>query len=112
MRSVQTDVTALGAAIAAGQAEGIKVCDLNPGNRFGESNQQFDTFLPTTTVDDRNSRYEKWKMAVARSLGWNQSRKTTVMTEERYRLLSSIPASMFVLTSFMMLVCSKRLAQR
>ncbi|CAG4996247.1 unnamed protein product [Parnassius apollo] len=68
-----------------------------------------DTFLPTTTDDDRNVRYTKWKMAVQRSLGWATTKKSIAMTEERYKLLASIPATLYIIGSFTMLVVSKML---
>ncbi|KAG7295233.1 hypothetical protein JYU34_022206 [Plutella xylostella] len=64
------------------------------------------TFLPTTTDDDRDARYTKWKMAVQRSLGWATTKKSITMTEERYKLLASIPATLYVIGSFTMLVAS------
>ena len=65
LRSTEKDTTARGAAIAAGLAEGINIL-VKP-----ESLKVLhDTFLPTTTAEDRNMRYHKWKMAVERSLNW------------------------------------------
>lgn len=66
------------------------------------------TFLPTTTDAERNVRYTKWKMAVQRSLGWSVSKKSEAMTDERYRLLASVPASVFLICSFLFLAHSKR----
>lgn len=48
-------------------------------------------------------------MAVQRSLGWVVSKSSTEMTEERYRLLSSIPASLYILGSFSILVLAENL---
>lgn len=107
MRSVATDTTALGVAIAAGQAKGVELCDLKLENRQYCINLQHDTFLPTTTDTERNRRYAKWKMAVERSLGWAVSKKSQTMTEERYRLLASIPAGVFFFTSFLFLAVSQ-----
>ncbi|KXJ77716.1 hypothetical protein RP20_CCG006784 [Aedes albopictus] len=66
-----------------------------------------ETFLPTTTEEERNARYTKWKMAVQRSLGWAVTKKSDAMTDERYSLLASIPAGLFLLSSFVMLVFSQ-----
>ncbi|XP_017785874.1 PREDICTED: glycerol kinase-like isoform X2 [Nicrophorus vespilloides] len=102
-RSQSQDMTALGVAMAAGQAKGIDVWDLSAKDREIVPS---DTFLPTTTEDERNARYNKWKMAVHRSLGWALGKKSAAMTDERYRLLSSVPAGLFLIGSFGMLVLS------
>uniref|UniRef100_A0A0C9RC94 glycerol kinase n=2 Tax=Fopius arisanus TaxID=64838 RepID=A0A0C9RC94_9HYME len=99
-RSKMPDITTLGAAVAAGQAEGIEVWDLE-----GEEVETVpsDTFLPTTTPEERDARYKKWKMAVQRSLGWAAVKMSDQMTDERYRILASIPASWFIMSSFILL---------
>ncbi|XP_076751610.1 glycerol kinase 3 [Xylocopa sonorina] len=99
-RSTMPDITALGAAMVAGHAEGIDIWELE-----GEDIETVpaDTFLPTTTPEERDARYKKWKMAVERSLGWAAVKKSDQMTDERYYILASIPASWFLLTSFVLL---------
>lgn len=67
-------------------------------------NVHYDTFLPTTTDEERDLRYTKWKKAVQRSLGWAITKKSAAMTDERYRLLASIPASIFLVSTFIMLI--------
>lgn len=92
--------------MAAGLADGIGIFDAR------QLTGQFplcDTFLPTTTTADRDARYHKWKMAIERSLGWSVQKKSEAMTDERFRLLASVPAALFVLGTFVMLACSKRL---
>lgn len=105
MRAQTDDTTALGVAMAAGLAEGIEACDLLPENR---EVMQHDTFLPTTTDEERNQRYAKWKMAVERSLGWAVTKKSVIMTDERYRLLASIPCGVFLLSTFILLTLSQQ----
>lgn len=73
---------------------------------------------------ERNLRYKKWKMAVQRSLGWAISKKSDLMTgwnfiacyncfsnlfisDERYRLLASVPAGFFLISSFSLLALSE-----
>lgn len=108
-RSTMPDMTALGVAMAAGHAEGIDVWDLE-----GEEVETVptDTFLPTTTPEERDARYKKWKMAVERSLGWSTVKKSDQMTDERYCMLTSIPASCFIMTSFILLRLSNYMANR
>lgn len=103
-RAQSQDITALGVAMAAGQAKGINVWDINAENH---ETVPIDTFLPTTTDEERDARYTKWKMAVQRSLGWATTKKSVAMTDERYRLLSSIPASLYIIISFGMLALSE-----
>lgn len=54
------DITALGAAIAAGQAEGIAVWDLE-----GEEIETVpsDTFLPTTTPEGNIQKINEYKLS-------------------------------------------------
>ncbi|XP_054006241.1 glycerol kinase [Hylaeus anthracinus] len=108
-RSTMPDITALGAAMAAGCAEGIGVWELE-----GEEVETVstDTFLPTTTPEERNARYKKWKMAVERSLGWAEVKMSDQMTDERYCILASMPASWFLMASFILLRLSYYLRNR
>ncbi|KAK4872952.1 hypothetical protein RN001_014981 [Aquatica leii] len=104
IRAQSQDVTALGVAIVAGQAKGIEVWDINADDR---GSAMSDLFLPTTTHEERDLRYTKWKMAVQRSLGWATTKKSVAMTDERYRLLASVPASLFLMSSFGLLLLSE-----
>ncbi|GAB0097837.1 Glycerol kinase [Sergentomyia squamirostris] len=105
LRSKTADTTALGVAMAAGLAHGVNAVDFH--DEFRDKVVVHDTFLPTTIIEERNARYAKWKMAVERSLGWAVTKKSGIMTDERYRMLSSIPASLFLIGSFVMLVVSR-----
>ncbi|XP_047509709.1 glycerol kinase-like isoform X4 [Pieris napi] len=107
MRAHTWDMSALGVAIMAGNSVGVWSCE-----RWKQHATPTDTFLPTTTDDDRDARYTKWKMAVQRSLGWATTKKSIAMTEERYRLLASIPATVYLIGSFAMLVVSSMLKNR
>lgn len=108
-RSAMPDMTALGVAMAAGHAEGIDVWELE-----GEDVETVptDTFLPTTTPEERDARYKKWKMAVERSLGWAAVKMSDQMTDERFCMLASIPASWFLISSFLLLRLSHYIANR
>ncbi|XP_026473009.1 glycerol kinase-like isoform X2 [Ctenocephalides felis] len=103
-RAQTADITALGAAMAAGQAKGIEVWPLDLECRDTIPNE---VFLPDTTPAERNARYTKWKMAVQRSLGWATMKKSKAMTDERYQLLASIPASLYIIGSFCLLALSQ-----
>ncbi|KAL7293733.1 hypothetical protein TKK_0012803 [Trichogramma kaykai] len=99
-RSKSADMTALGAAKAAGNATGIDLWTLDNEESESVSN---DEFLPTTTIEERDKRYKRWRMAVQRSLGWASVKMSPQMTDDRYRILASIPASWFLLSTFMLL---------
>lgn len=107
LRSESSDTTSLGCAIAAAYAEGIDLVDLRPENRVYSVKVHHDTYLPTTTTEDRRARNKKWKMAVERSYGWAVPVKSTTMTNERYSMLASIPFTAFVTSSFLLLAASE-----
>lgn len=97
IRAESEDITTLGVAMAAGAADGIDLWNINSEER---ELIPIHTFLPTSTESERDFRYNKWKMAVERSLGWAVPKKSNLMTEERYRLLSSLPGCLFTMISF------------
>jgi len=68
VRPHMAETSALGAAMAAGIANGVNVWDLEDIPQSPN-----DTFLPRITDQDRDERYSKWKMAVERSFGWDLS---------------------------------------
>ncbi|KAK3923689.1 Glycerol kinase 3, partial [Frankliniella fusca] len=77
---VRTDVTekaAIGVAIAAGQAQGIDLVNIDA---LPPSQSQGDVFTPSIAPEDRKARYTKWKMALTRSLGWAKPPKSATMT--------------------------------
>ncbi|XP_049802041.1 glycerol kinase-like isoform X1 [Schistocerca nitens] len=107
-RSSKRDVSSLGVAIAAGQAEGIGVWKIS---YVSQSSHPSKIFEPHVSDEERDHRYNKWKMAVQRSLGWVTTKKSVAMTDERYRLLASIPASLFLMTSIGLLVLARELGR-
>ncbi|XP_039761729.1 glycerol kinase isoform X2 [Pararge aegeria] len=78
LRAQSWDMSALGVAIVAGHSVGVWSCE-----RWRHHATPADTFLPTTTDDDRDARYTKWKMAVQRSLGWASTKKSITMTGQK-----------------------------
>ncbi|XP_065347191.1 glycerol kinase-like isoform X2 [Cloeon dipterum] len=107
VRPSMAETTALGAAMAAGSAEGIGVWDLA---RETPETVGSDHFHPSVSEDERDIRYAKWKMAIKRSLGWHEEQPKS-MPDERYRLLSSVPGALFVFSSFISLVVAKYLSK-
>lgn len=66
--------------MAAARAEGIDLVDFSPQNRIVKVHH--DTYLPTSTDEDRRARNKKWKMAVGRSYGWASTIKSQTMTSK------------------------------
>ncbi|XP_068207343.1 glycerol kinase-like [Palaemon carinicauda] len=69
VRPSMTETTALGAAMAAGAAEGIAVWDLTKLTPLTT-----DDFVPTILPEEREDRYKRWCMAVERCMGWELPR--------------------------------------
>ncbi|XKL68108.1 hypothetical protein PGB90_003599 [Kerria lacca] len=104
VRPIMTETTALGAAIAAGSAEGIKVWDVDKVQPSPS-----DVFHPLISKNERDLKYYKWKMAVNKSLDWEiDSRLKTNNIDLNYRnILSMIPGSIFLMSSFGLLLLSE-----
>ncbi|XP_064471144.1 glycerol kinase 3-like isoform X1 [Ornithodoros turicata] len=112
VRPQMPETTALGAAIAAGAAEGIGVWRLD---KDGFPKITTDIFEPAVLPDEREQRYSKWKDAVLRCMHWED---ITVQDGIRRRLgsnwwrLSFLPIELFILSSFGMLVLAGYLKNR
>nr|CAD7439403.1 unnamed protein product [Timema bartmani] len=78
MRPVMTELTSLGAAMAAGSAAGIEVWNMDsikpvPCDSFKPRISE-DAIVANPCVPERDQRYSKWKMAVERSFNWDNSK--------------------------------------
>ncbi|XP_063241536.1 glycerol kinase 3-like [Bacillus rossius redtenbacheri] len=106
VRPLMTETTALGAAMAAGSAEGIGVWDLSQVH-----SAPADTFYPAITEDERDIRYSRWKMAIKRSFGWVPDPSTEETTERNKDLsiLSSVPVTVFMISAFAVLLVAKKM---
>lgn len=58
------DTAVIGCAIAAAQADGINLIDLNPYYRLNTIKIHHETFLPTTVQEERICKINKWRKAV------------------------------------------------
>ncbi|XP_069164684.1 glycerol kinase isoform X2 [Procambarus clarkii] len=103
-RPSMTETTALGAAMAAGAAEGIGVLDLTKLSPLTT-----DDFTPAILPEEREDRYERWCMAVERCMGWELPRDKQPGPDHEYRLLSSVPAGLFLLSSCFILMMASHL---
>ncbi|XP_023394903.1 glycerol kinase isoform X4 [Loxodonta africana] len=65
------ETTALGAAMAAGAAEGVGVWSLEPEDLSAVTMERFE---PQINADESEIRYSTWKKAVMKSIGWATTR--------------------------------------
>lgn len=88
VRPSMSETTALGAAMAAGQAEGIEVWDI-----FNEDSTNIicDTFRPTIEAQERDERYWRWKEAIKRSYGWEVNPEQKKSTAAKNAVSKSNP---------------------
>ncbi|TRY95301.1 hypothetical protein DNTS_006748 [Danionella cerebrum] len=61
------ETTALGAAMAAGAAEGVSVWSLNPADITEVTSEKFE---PQINPEESELRYARWKKAVQRAMNW------------------------------------------
>lgn len=99
VRPEMCEITALGVAIAAGTAEGIRKWDVRT-----DSAVPSDTFLPAITENKRDIMYSRWKMAIDRSLGWDL---TTETRDDIQNIHTAIAPGIFVMSTIILLVVAK-----
>ncbi|XP_030641633.1 glycerol kinase [Chanos chanos] len=74
VRPTMSETTALGAAMAAGAAEGVNVWDLTSDSLTSLPSEKFQ---PKINLEESEFRYARWKKAVQRSMNW----ETTEMVD-------------------------------
>ncbi|KAH0624753.1 hypothetical protein JD844_032522 [Phrynosoma platyrhinos] len=84
------ETTALGAAMAAGAAEGVGVWSLNLDD--------------LTAVTKSEYRYSRWKKAVKKSMGWETSEP---QGNGETSIFCSLPLGFFIMSSLLMLIGAK-----
>ncbi|XP_067007034.1 glycerol kinase 3 [Anabrus simplex] len=104
VRPLMMEATALGAAMAAGFAEGINVWDI-----YNTHEVPSDMFYPSITEDERDIRYHRWKMAIKRSLNW-QPEPDKEDVDVHTLILATMPASLFLVATFGILLLAKKLS--
>ncbi|KAM9328228.1 glycerol kinase-like isoform 3-T3 [Pholidichthys leucotaenia] len=67
------ETTALGAAMAAGAAEGVHVWSLNPEDLSEVTSEKFE---PQINPEESEFRYARWKKAVEKSMNWETTEPT------------------------------------
>ncbi|XP_015176354.1 PREDICTED: glycerol kinase-like isoform X1 [Polistes dominula] len=99
IRPLMAETTALGAAIAAGSAEGIRKWDIKTGSVVPS-----DIFLPSINEEESNILYSQWKEGIKRSLGW----KTITNTDDDFKDLHKATApGVFIMGTIILLVFAK-----
>lgn len=100
------ETTALGAAMAAGAAEGVSVWSLSPEDLSEVTSEKFE---PQINCEESECRYARWKKAVQRSMNWETTEPLGSGNGES-TIFSSAPMGFYILGSMVMLIGAKYLA--
>ncbi|KAL6115234.1 glycerol kinase isoform X2 [Pungitius pungitius] len=100
------ETTALGAAMAAGAAEGVSVWSLSPEDLSEVTSEKFE---PQINPDESEFRYARWKRAVQKSMNWETTEPVGNGNGET-SIFSSFPLGFYIMGSMLMLVGAKYLA--
>eukprot|EP00105_Crassostrea_gigas_P018280 XP_011436347.1 PREDICTED: glycerol kinase isoform X1 [Crassostrea gigas] len=106
VRPSMPETTALGAAMAAGAAEGVGVWSLDSKDL---SNITTDTFNPCIREKERDARFIRWKLAVQRSMHWETAED---VVEIQPCPLSTVPGGIFIISSLAMFMLSEIIPHR
>ncbi|XP_012871001.1 PREDICTED: glycerol kinase-like [Dipodomys ordii] len=98
VRPCMPETTALGAAMAAGAAEGVGVWRLEDRDADGVPTERFE---PQINAEESRCRYATWKKAVMKSIGWVT---TQAAGEGDSSVFCSLPLGFFIVTSMVMLI--------
>ncbi|KAM4538273.1 glycerol kinase 3-like isoform 2-T2 [Fundulus diaphanus] len=97
------ETTALGAAMAAGAAEGVSVWSLNPEDLSDVTSEKFD---PQINPEESEFRYVRWKKAVEKAMNW-ETTQPVVNGNGEPSIFSSIPLGFYIIGSMLMLIGAK-----
>ncbi|KAM9737108.1 glycerol kinase-like [Dama dama] len=98
------ETTALGAAMAAGAAEGVGVWSLEPEDLSAVTMERFE---PQINAKESEIRYSTWKKAVMKSMGWATTKSSENGDTGIFR---SLPLGFFVVSSMVMLIGARYLS--
>ena len=93
------ETTALGVAIAAGNADGIRKWDMKI-----DAAVPSDTFLPSITENERDILYSQWKMAIERSLDWEP---IIDATDDSKSIHKATAPGIFLISTIILLMIAK-----
>ncbi|XP_056156983.1 glycerol kinase isoform X1 [Lampris incognitus] len=97
------ETTALGAAMAAGAAEGVSVWSLKPEDLTEVTSEKFE---PQINPEESEFRYARWKKAVQKAMNWETTQPVGNGNGET-SIFSSVPMGFYILGSMLMLVGAK-----
>ncbi|XP_061534448.1 glycerol kinase isoform X3 [Phycodurus eques] len=100
------ETTALGAAMAAGAAEGLSVWSLNPDDLSEVTSEKFD---PQINPEESEFRYARWKKAVQKSMNWETTELPSNGNGEN-SIFSSVPLGFYIMGSMLMLIGANYIA--
>ncbi|XP_071095510.1 glycerol kinase 3-like isoform X1 [Haliotis cracherodii] len=106
VRPSMPETTALGAAMAAGAAEGIEVWSLDPKDLTTITT---DVFEPSVSKQDRDKRFLRWKIAVEKSMHWATEEQQTA---GRSYMQRAIPGGLYFWGSFGLLILAEIVGNR
>ncbi|KAM9567682.1 glycerol kinase isoform 9-T9 [Guaruba guarouba] len=95
------ETTALGAAMAAGAAEGVGIWSLNPGDLTAVTCERFE---PQINPEESEFRFARWKKAVMKSMDWVTS---DISSNGDSSIFSSLPLGLYIMSSMIMLIGAK-----
>ncbi|XP_076391014.1 glycerol kinase 3 isoform X2 [Megachile rotundata] len=99
VRPLMCETTALGAAIAAGSADGIRKWDMKMDGAVPS-----DTFLTSISENERDKLYSQWKMGIERSLGWEPE---IVVTDNTNGMHKATALGIFVIGTIIVLLVAR-----
>ncbi|XP_029458939.1 glycerol kinase isoform X2 [Rhinatrema bivittatum] len=97
------ETTALGAAMAAGAAEGVGVWSLNPDKLTAVTSERFE---PQINPEESEFRYARWKKCVKKSMGWETSEPLSNGNGDP-SIFCSLPLGFYIVSSMIMLIGAK-----
>ncbi|KAG7479767.1 glycerol kinase isoform X2 [Solea senegalensis] len=100
------ETTALGAAMAAGAAEGVSVWSLSPDDLSEVTSEKFE---PQINPEESELRYARWKKAVQKSMNWETTEPVSNGNGET-SIFSSVPLGFYIIGSMFMLIGAKYIA--
>eukprot|EP00064_Thunnus_orientalis_P010996 superscaffoldBa00001544_g11026 len=100
------ETTALGAAMAAGAAEGVSVWSLSPEDLSEVTSEKFE---PQINPEESEFRYARWKKAVQKSMNWETTEPVCNGNGET-SIFSSVPLGFYIMGSMLMLIGAKYIA--
>uniref|UniRef100_A0A452UH74 glycerol kinase n=1 Tax=Ursus maritimus TaxID=29073 RepID=A0A452UH74_URSMA len=95
------ETTALGAAMAAGAAEGVGVWSLEPEDLSAVTMERFE---PQINAEESEIRYSTWKKAVMKSVGWVTTQSSESGKNVFIILAAFLPLGFFIVSSMVMLI--------